>query len=686
MPGRTSGLVAPSEIAEMAGVSRAAVSNWRSGGRGADFPPLAGGSEARPLFRLDEVTAWLQRRGYSVTQDPGGRAVWAVLNQFRGEWPAETLSELLISLLVARRLCGHSPAISQAWSRMAGKSDAEGLMHAIDALGSLAARENDTWWGLIEVPERLRRGPDAIPVRMLVDVLTQYPPTADLAGIANYVLKRVSAGQARSGGAHGAVGSRVSRLLSAMAQHSGARAVYDPACGIGETLLRTQGVLGQQVRLVGHDIDADALRIARQRFLLAGGQAQLSMATVLAHDPEPRLRADLVLAEPPSNLAWRSEQGMADPRWMFGLAPRSSSAMAWIQHSIYHLSPAGRAFVVTPQGSLFRAGAEGSTRSGMLRAGCVEAVIALPSKMLQHTSIPLALWVLRRPGQAGGDSVLLIDGTKEAAPEEVAHSWLAPSDTPAAGMPPSVRVSVQELLAHDGLLQPQRWLQHAPADIADVASRYHEAAREFEVKVSALQELRPVVALPGVTHARVVTVGEMVQQFAARLITGRNLRDGANDVPMVRPGDVKNGLNGLASIEPDAGLLRGHEPTRPGDVLVTTVNEVRSVVDQAGGRVPSNGVYVLRVDPGLIDPEYLAHALRGGWNARHQRGTTIQRADIKALEVPLMPLSHQRAVVAALRTIDEVRDNAAQAAAAASALTASVLDALRYGVLEDGDG
>jgi hypothetical protein len=88
--------------------------------------------------------------------------------------------------------------------------------------------------------------------------------------------------------------------------------------------------------------------------------------------------------------------------------------------------------------------------------------------------------------------------------------------------------------------------------------------------------------------------------------------------------------------------------------------------------------------PTLADPDYLAHVLRGRWNARHQKGTAAQRADIKALEVPLMPIAHQQAVVAALRTVDEIREHAS-ATAAAAALTASMLDAVRYGAMVDSD-
>lgn len=48
-------------IARLAGVGRAAVSNWRR--RHADFPKPVGGTETSPSFALAEVESWLRDQG-----------------------------------------------------------------------------------------------------------------------------------------------------------------------------------------------------------------------------------------------------------------------------------------------------------------------------------------------------------------------------------------------------------------------------------------------------------------------------------------------------------------------------------------------------------------------------------------------------------------------------------------------
>src|SRR5690606_12341197 len=72
----TNPLVTGSEIARIAGVTRAAVSNWRR--RYDDFPAPAGGGAHSPLFDLAEVQAWLdkQRKGQDVTDEV---QLWQVL-------------------------------------------------------------------------------------------------------------------------------------------------------------------------------------------------------------------------------------------------------------------------------------------------------------------------------------------------------------------------------------------------------------------------------------------------------------------------------------------------------------------------------------------------------------------------------------------------------------------------------
>lgn len=681
------GLVSPSEIAEMARrngrkVSRGAVSNWRSGDR-TDFPPRRGGSEARPLFGIAEVRDWLLARNYTITEDRGERRVWSLLNQFRGELAIEKTADVLINVLVCRRMSYESPMLEEAWQEVLSRLSEPSA--ALYRLGRLAGQENPSWIDLVELPEET--GLDRI-LTSLVSLVGDLD-VEKLGFIADDALRRVAAAQARSAGAYGLVGSRVSELLASLAASRRPKTIYDPACGIAEALLKTHETQARDVRLVGHDINTNAVRLARQRCFLAGVKADISVGDVLTYDPDPELRADVIVAEPPLGLKWYAEQSFVDPRWSFGVPPKSSADMAWMQHTIHHLNSGGRSFVITTMGALFRSGAERSIRSKLLQQGCVEAVIVLPGKMLPHTSIQLVLWVLCRPGEAADTgTVLLIDASQTMDPEKHARSWLAldvgsgPKD-----LPPYAQIDVRDLLGSEAVLTPNRWIERPEAETSKVTDRYSDAVRDLNKAAYSLARFAGSEHIQAeFSTARVVTIKELTQLSATSVSQGRMARDEAEKLGtiVVSASDVRDGLPILHNTDEDAlkafGSSKPYVVTEPGDILVTTMNTIRAVVDAQGGHLLGNGVYRLRMDTSLLDPAYVAHCLRGTWNQRHQSGATIKRADIKVLEIPLIPLKEQRQLVTALDAISGAQRDAETAAAAARDMTKGLLDGLRYDV------
>src|ERR1700722_17160253 len=70
MPELPDTLVALAEIARIAGVGRAAVSNWRR--RYPGFPSRVGGTDASPLFSLAAVEDWLDTQGKARTRGTSG--------------------------------------------------------------------------------------------------------------------------------------------------------------------------------------------------------------------------------------------------------------------------------------------------------------------------------------------------------------------------------------------------------------------------------------------------------------------------------------------------------------------------------------------------------------------------------------------------------------------------------------
>lgn len=73
--------------------------------------------------------------------------------------------------------------------------------------------------------------------------------------------------------------------------------------------------------------------------------------------------------------------------------------------------------VVVPHGVLFRGGAEGEIRKGLLEGDLVEAVIGLGQNLFYGTGIPAAILMLNRAkAKARQGKVLIVNGEKEIVP------------------------------------------------------------------------------------------------------------------------------------------------------------------------------------------------------------------------------------------------------------------------------
>jgi len=634
MTADTTGLVSSTDIAELAGVSRGAVSNWRR--RHEDFPKPASGPTTKPLFSRAEVTSWLLANGHELTKDSGQTAVWAFLNQLRGHWSVTETTDLLLELLVARKT----------------NTSAVGLLERVPS-----TYHED----LQEAINRVALG--------------------DLAEVGDYALERLERSQGKMGGASGFVGSRTTAILASLAAARPGGVLYDPACGIAASLLEavTQGAAPQ--RIIGHDLNSHALQVAAHRAALHEVDLELVRTDVLATDIDPSLAADTIILEPPFGLVWDNPSRHLDQRFQFGSPPRSSADTAWLQHVVAHLSEAGRGYVLTPMGTLSRGISEARIRAELLRHGCIETIIGLPGKLLPQTSIPLALWVLRRP-HAAPDDVLLIDASTTETPETHVAAWL--NDPTAREAVPHTSVPIAELIAADSVLTPARWVGQTRPEPADITASYSRERAGISTSVELLERIGS--GLPqqiSVGVSRVVTVGELVEQGVLELRPGRH-QDGSQEASedalarVVKASDIREGtLPQVAS--PDPHLYP--DATVAGDVLVTTTHTVRARVDESGGHLPAAGVHRLRVlNEDVVVAGYLAFALSGSWNERLQTGTTIQRTAVRELEVPLVSKADQLQVREALDAFQRLAEVAAQLASQADAVTAALLEAVRFGI------
>ena len=188
--------------------------------------------------------------------------------------------------------------------------------------------------------------------------------------------------------------------------------------------MREQGGDSRNLVLHGQERNLGTLAIGKLNLLLHGlRSARLEAGDVIAEpglmDGEGRLMSyDRVIANPPFSLKnWGHEFAPGDPHHRFGqygaVPPKTRGDLAFLLHMLAVTNAQGWVGVVMPHGILFRGGAEGKIRQGIVEADLFEAVIGLAPNLFFGASIPVAICLLNRdkPAERRG-KVLFVDAAQ----------------------------------------------------------------------------------------------------------------------------------------------------------------------------------------------------------------------------------------------------------------------------------
>jgi SAM-dependent methyltransferase len=671
------GTVSSIGIARLAGVGRAAVSNWRR--RYADFPQPVGGTPTSPAFDLEAIKKWLTAQGKLQSTSAPERA-WSAIETASGGPDLGEALWLAGLLLFSASLTGglqSEPPTPASLIEPIRRLDAEAAELLADGLPN-------EW-----LPRQ----------RAVLAALSELDDTVDVeAAFEQFYACYLSA---RGVTSDYATPQGVARLLLSLAGPAGS--VMDAACGTG-TLLVEAVRANQRVRCLGQDVDATAARITQLRLLFAarahGGtnsSAVVRVGNSLRVDAFPGERVDLVVCNPPFGLHdWADDQMAFDPRWEFGgLPPRTEPELAWVEDALAHLRPGGLAVILMPPVAAWRSAGR-RIRAELLRRGALRAVIALPPRLLPVTAVGLHLWVLRRPLEGTGASqVLLVDASQsgDAGPGAIAElavrSWQtfeSGSFEEQAGV--SKALPVIDLLDEEVDISPSRHLAVVDDHDLDPSELLTTGAEVLERLRSLEHSLPPLVADGDarLATARRVSVEELSRSGAVEILRGVS-RIGRNQQvlsePAVTGGDV------VQRTGPSARAPANAVRVERGDVLIPTI--ASSVVarvattEQTGVRLGPN-LSAVRVNPEILDPWFVAGMLTAPANlpeaVRHSSATRDSvRVNLKRLQVPLLPLEEQRPYAEAFRRLAEFETMLARASDDAHQLAKRLSEALTRGTL-----
>ncbi len=421
--------ITAADIARLAGVTRAAVSNWRR--RHDDFPAPSGGTSSSPLFPLAHVRTWLESQNKGAQESPEVR-LWHTL---RGDHPGNMLT---------------------------GLAD------------------------LTEYLEDPARGRGALSAAAVEQADQQVQETS-AAEVSRALTERFLKSSERAGTAATST-TRLVRALTALTR-TDAASVFDPACGSGALLL---SVGAPQARRRGQDTDPDAVRFAAARARIEGlTDAEFATGDSLREDRWPGEQAELVVCDPPpATTDWGREELLMDSRWELALPPKAEGELAWLQHAYAHTAPGGQTAMVLSTSCAYRRTGR-RIRAELVRRGLLTDVIALPAGLASSHSQPVHLWLLRRPeGREDAATAVRMWDLTDLAPDtdtktdaDADRLWRLPER-------PGAEVALIDLLGEEVDLSPAR---HVAPDLAEIPDALAEVRTDLERLTGELAQLLPVV-------------------------------------------------------------------------------------------------------------------------------------------------------------------------------------------------
>lgn len=244
----------------------------------------------------------------------------------------------------------------------------------------------------------------------LLDLSNENLSEPDMLGRAYEYLIKMFADDAGKKGGEFYTPTKVVELIVRLIKPEEGMRVYDPTCGSGGMLIQSvdyvkhHGGNPQSLSLFGQEKNLGTWSIAKMNLLLHGlpdhriEKGDTIRQPKLIEDGEIML-FDRVIANPPFSLKeWGREEAENDPygRFQYGIPPKNAGDYAFVQHMIASLKANGMAGVVMPHGVLFRGGAEGKIRKGLLEADLFEAIIGLPTNLFYGTGIPACILIFNR--------------------------------------------------------------------------------------------------------------------------------------------------------------------------------------------------------------------------------------------------------------------------------------------------
>ncbi|MCW6003763.1 SAM-dependent methyltransferase [Micromonospora sp. CPCC 205371] len=585
------------EIARLAGVGRAAVSNWRK--RHADFPAPIGGTATSPEFDLGEVERWLREQG-KLPELSKMDKLWQRLATAGGNHAA-TLAAVGAHLLERERGEQRETAERGPLREVGALADELGAQALFDELWRRA---------------RLRATPDELADLMVGLAGAGTGAVLDPACGSGGILR--AAVRAGCGIAYGQeIDEQLARLTGLWLALHGA----DGEVRSGDSL-RADAFVDRRV---------DAVVCSPPFGVTNWGQQELGYDPRWEYGSPPRTEPELAWVQ--HAVAHLRPGGRA----VLLMPPAAASRRAGRRIRAELLRRGAlRGVVALPAGAAAPHGVP--LHLWVLRRPVPDAPVP-PAVLLVDAAAP---GKVLKETQAEVLTAFRALAASEAATDLPEESWAVP---------------VIELLDDEVDLTPAR---RRPAFAGERTGELLVRARDrFRAAVEELPRLVPDTTAADASTVPAVSVAELVRAGALELLGPLRAPAGADDgEPAGEDGEpsvltVPDVLEGRQASGRGAGRLSQRIPVAVGDVVVPMMaRQLTARVVTDAGPLLGHNLFLLRTHPAALDPWFLAGQLRAPANERQASSLSgTLRFDVRRAQVRRLPLTDQQTYGEAYRRL-----------------------------------
>ncbi|MFS1413447.1 type I restriction endonuclease subunit M [Vibrio sp. 10N.286.49.C2] len=312
--------------------------------------------------------------------------LWNILDNCRGALPTRHCLDIITTIATCASL-------DQEQFNQVKEMGASAL---VPALEDMLKEQKANYPIAFEAAYDLRELPD----QKLSNIVYNLAGLSDLAPLSSALREALIDNSGKLGGEFGS-STFMTTLLPALIGEVKDKTLLDATCGLARmtSLINTRSSNFQE-----HNPDSASLSL--RLLLIEEKKTTISVGNSLLGLKQSDRLFDLVVMEPPLGLKLDAQTRKEIQKLPYIIdehkaIPTSGGDALWIQLALHHLNDFGKAYLVLPQGILFRGGYDGYIREHLLNNELVDKVIALPSGAVNGTNIEPVLLVLNKAKEKG---------------------------------------------------------------------------------------------------------------------------------------------------------------------------------------------------------------------------------------------------------------------------------------------